>query len=107
MEVRLIPGDAGWGDGWEVVADSNRDGSYADEDALFVGEPVHDSLVVNTRGGHSLANGYVAFSALGSMTPHTDRFSLTVKDAECSYHQMVQLSLSVAGEIVSEYTNCS
>jgi type II secretion system protein H len=105
--VRVVAVDpADWGRGWRVVADTDRDNSFAAEEPLFQGESAPPRLAVATAATHQLANGYLAFTALGALDPVSDSFAVLISAADCRSDVAIQVSVNTAGAVATHHTSC-
>lgn len=98
-------GESGWSTGWQVIADTNGDGSYTDA-PLFVGERIHGDVVVSETDENQLTADHLTFSALGSVTPLGDRLALNFRDTDCDVGAIL-LTVHSSGEVVKGETACT
>ncbi|GIX31213.1 MAG: hypothetical protein KatS3mg124_1685 [Porticoccaceae bacterium] len=106
-EVRFRPRDgADWASGFAVVADRDRDGDYDDE-PLLVGGDLPPGVAVAAAADHALTNPWLAFDALGAVTPLGERLSLRVQVEGCRPPVAWGVAAAGVGAIGREAVPCA
>lgn len=107
--VRVAAADGSdWRNGWVVLADTNRDGDYADNDDILVqAEPFSGGGSISVNAINATSNLYLAFDPKGSLIPNNSSYSFELQPGNCTKHQARTITVAPSGHTALSHEGCS